>query len=462
MMTIAKELDGKAMDRVERRELVSTAGEWESWSPRAALRPAFARETLDGSPALMIAGAENPHCFGWWSRRVPVQPGATYRFRARLRWDGFIDPNLHLLTVVAWRRGDLARSRCPQDYLSIYRSDDGRIVAEEILRAPEGTTDAELLLVLRYTAGTAWWESLTLEAVATPAPRPVTVAVVQGRPPASASPEAARTYWAGLLSQSAARHPDLVCMPECMNQAATGQAAQEVAEPLNGPTYRLLADHARRMGAYVSGCYYEADGDLVFNTAVLLDRRGHYVGRYRKIHPYWPEEPDGVSPGDDLPVFQTDFGSVGIMICYDSWFVEPARALALKGAELLLFPNAGYETKIMPARAIDNRLYVAIASLNSPAAILNTLGEPLVESRAPGVIAATLDLAQRPSPHPNAGGRLNASPAGLRATRNAASDRLLREALGEHQRWESCGPSPDPDPLTAEPPRPPTHRVPRR
>jgi len=200
------------MDRAERRELVSTAGEWESWSPRAALRPAFATETLDGSPALMIAGAENPYCFGWWSRRVPIQPGAAYRFRARLRWEGFTDPNLHLLTAVAWRRGDLARSRCPQDYLSIYRSDDGRIVAEEILRAPEGTTDAELLLVLRYTAGTAWWESLTLEAVAAPAARPVTVAVVQGRPPAAASPEAARTYWAGLLSQAAARLIELAAV----------------------------------------------------------------------------------------------------------------------------------------------------------------------------------------------------------------------------------------------------------
>lgn len=448
------------MDWAEGRELVSTIGEWESWSPRAALRPAFAAETLDGVPALMIAGAENPACFGWWSRRVPVQSGATYHFRARLRWEGFTDPNLHLLTAVAWRRGDLVRSRCPQDYLSIYRSGDGRIVAEEILCAPEGTTDAELLLVLRYTAGTAWWESLTLEAVAPPAPRPVTVAVVQGRPPASASPEAVRTYWAGLLTQAAASHPDLVCMPECMNQAATARPAQEVAEPLDGPTYRLLADHARRLGAYVSGCYYEADGDLVFNTAVLLDRSGHYVGRYRKIHPYWPEEPEGVSPGDDLPVFLTDFGSVGIMICYDSWFVEPARVLALKGAELVLFPNAGYETRIMPARAIDNGLYLAIASLNSPAAILNTLGEPLVERRAPGVIAATLDLAQRPSPHPNAGGRLNAGPAGRRATRNAASDRLLREALSEHQRWASDDPLLNP--VAAEAPRLLPPPVPRR
>jgi hypothetical protein len=189
------------MDWAERRELVSTAGEWESWSPRASLRPAFAVETLGGSPALMIAGAGNPDCFGWWSRRVPVQPGTTYRVRTRLRWEGFTDPNLHLLTAVAWRRGDLPRSRCPQDYLSVFRSDQGRMIAEEILRAPEGTTDAELLLVLRYSAGTVWWESLTLEAVPAPAPRPVTVAVVQGRPPASASPEAAHTYWAALLTQ---------------------------------------------------------------------------------------------------------------------------------------------------------------------------------------------------------------------------------------------------------------------
>jgi predicted amidohydrolase len=430
------------MGREGTRELIADGQPWEPWSPRERVRPVFAVEPGRSGPSLMIAGAGNPYGFGWWARRVPVEAGRTYRFRARLRWEGLDDPNLHLLTAVAWRRADLSRSRCPQDYLATYGRDGDRVVVEEVLRAPDGTSDAELLLALRYApGGTVWWESLTIEEVPAPRPRPLTVAVIRGRPPEPATAESARAYWAAQLEQAAASRPDLVCLPECLNQAGTGLPAQAVAEPLDGPMFQLLAEHAVRLGAYVGGCYYEDDDGYVFNTAVLLDRGGRRVGHYRKIHPYWPEEPDGVAPGDDLPVFPTEFGAVGIMICYDSWFGETARVLALKGAELVLFPNAGYETKIMPARAIDNRLYIAIASLNSPAAILNSLGEALVERRTPGVVAATIDLAQRPSPHPNAGGALNAGPGGLRATRNAASDRLLQELVEVHRWWSPPAPA---------------------
>jgi predicted amidohydrolase len=424
------------------RELIAEGQPWESWSPRERVRPVFADEPGRSGPSLMIAGAGNSYGFGWWARRVPVEAGRTYRFCARLRWEGFEDPNLHLLTAVAWRRADLPRSRCPQDYLATYRHDGDRVVVEEVLRAPDGTNDAELLLALRFApGGVVWWDSLTIEEVPAPRPQPLTVAVIRGRPPEPATAESARAYWAALLEQAAASRPDLVCLPECLNQIGTGR-------PAHAAMGALLAEHAVRLHAYVSGCYYEDDGGYVFNTAVLLDRGGRRVGRYRKIHPYWPEEPDGVAPGDDLPVFQTEFGAVGIMICYDSWFGETARVLALKGAELVIFPNAGYETKIMPARAIDNGLYIAIASLNSPAAILNSLGEALVERRTPGVVAATIDLAQRPSPHPNAGGALNAGPGGLRAMRNAASDRLLQELVEAHRWWSPQAPSPVPAAVT--------------
>ena len=79
---------------------------------------------------------------------------------------------------------------------------------------------------------------------------------------------------------------------------------------------------------YSVGCIYERDGDFIFNTAFLVDRAGELAGTYRKIHLYWPEEREGVSPGNELPVFDLDLGRVGIMICYDSWFPETAKLLA--------------------------------------------------------------------------------------------------------------------------------------
>ncbi|MEM2146528.1 MAG: carbon-nitrogen hydrolase family protein, partial [Candidatus Jordarchaeaceae archaeon] len=116
-------------------------------------------------------------------------------------------------------------------------------------------------------------------------------------------------------------------------------------------------EKAKKYKAYICGCFYEREGDFAFNTAVLIDRKGRLVGKYRKTHPYWPEEPEGVSPGDDFPVFDTELGKIGIIICYDSWFAETSRILGLKGADIILFPNAGYERKLIPARAIDNNVY---------------------------------------------------------------------------------------------------------
>jgi predicted amidohydrolase len=155
------------------------------------------------------------------------------------------------------------------------------------------------------------------------------------------------------------------------------------------------------------------------------------VGKQRKIHPYWPEEPLGISPGDTFEVLPTDFGVVGIMICYDSWWPESARLLALKGAELILFPNAGYEEKILPARAIDNNVYIVAATLNSPAAIVNTRGELLAVSAVDNVLTAEIDLNDRPKCHPNAGGNLNPGPGGARWARNAGSTRVDEEILAE-------------------------------
>jgi predicted amidohydrolase len=158
------------------------------------------------------------------------------------------------------------------------------------------------------------------------------------------------------------------------------------------------------------------------------------VGKQRKVHPYWPEEPRGTSPGDTFEVFHTDFGVVGIMICYDSWWPESARLLALKGAELILFPNAGYEEKILPARAIDNNVAIAAATLFSPAAILDSRGETLAVSAVDNVLIAEIDLNDRPKCHPNAGGNLNPGPGGARWARNARSLRVDEETLVELRR----------------------------
>lgn len=122
---------------------------------------------------------------------------------------------------------------------------------------------------------------------------------------------------------------------------------------------------AKKYNAYVVPWDYEYCDGKVYNSSYILDRNGVEVGRYRKCQLTYSEEiVGGLTPGDEIPVFDLDIGKVGIMICFDNYFPETARVLGLKGAELVLYPlygdtlNPQWEIK-MKSRAIDNSMYVA-------------------------------------------------------------------------------------------------------
>jgi predicted amidohydrolase len=205
---------------------------------------------------------------------------------------------------------------------------------------------------------------------------------------------------------------------------------------------------------YVSGSVYIRRGDLIFNSAPLFDRNGKLVGAYDKNMLYEPEVEGGATPGRGLPVFHTELGRIGIMICFDSWFPETARLLALKGAELILFPNAGYFMQLMHARAADNGVCVAASSGLCPAGVWDSAGNQAGEERAdpthyaPSAILnfqkdqaarwllATLDLSKRPSPH-YWGGPMLSAPGGRRC-RTTSIVPLEPEVAREANRWESA------------------------
>ncbi|KAA5537941.1 carbon-nitrogen hydrolase family protein [Roseiconus nitratireducens] len=131
-----------------------------------------------------------------------------------------------------------------------------------------------------------------------------------------------------------------------------------------GPETQRIAAAARAGAIYVIvGCWEVLDDSTFANTALVFDRGGEIVGKYRKTHAAvdhfdasgspWQNPPAGKSAawmvendpewimqsGQELPVFELDFGKVGIMTCYDGWFPEPARILSLKGAELIVWIN---------------------------------------------------------------------------------------------------------------------------
>ena len=132
----------------------------------------------------------------------------------------------------------------------------------------------------------------------------------------------------------------------------------DLAQPMQGhPLLARFAALARELGVVLPCSYFERAGQVFFNSVAMIDADGRVLGNYRKTHiPQGPgyEEKYYFAPGDTgYKVWHTAFGGVGVGICWDQWFPECARAMALMGAEMLLYPTAigseppapGYDSK---------------------------------------------------------------------------------------------------------------------
>lgn len=116
------------------------------------------------------------------------------------------------------------------------------------------------------------------------------------------------------------------------------------AEATGSPVVSRMAELARELGVVLPVSFFERSGQAFFNSVVMLDADGRPLGTYRKAHiPQGPgyEEKYYFSPGDTgFRVWETRFGKVGVGICWDQWFPEAARCMALMGADILLYPTA--------------------------------------------------------------------------------------------------------------------------
>jgi predicted amidohydrolase len=130
---------------------------------------------------------------------------------------------------------------------------------------------------------------------------------------------------AATFDRAAAEKPDLVLFTENLVDRSTQRPVAETAQPIPGPATRMLSEKARQYKTWVATSMHESDGGLIYNTAVLIDREGRIAGKYRKVHLAMAEAEAGITPGSSYPVFNTDFGRVGMMVCWDDWFGEVAR-----------------------------------------------------------------------------------------------------------------------------------------
>jgi predicted amidohydrolase len=366
--------------------------------PEIAPRAVVVAQPSRGEPgALALAGGGNPAASGGWEHRVDgVSAGRWYRLTAHYRSERVAQETWQVVARLDWRDARGERAGQP-DYAAPASEADGwrRVTLEA--PAPEGASAVAVQLQVRDLGdGVVTWDDLRLEEIAPPPPRRVTVAAVNLRPRGTASPADSVRAWVTLAQAAVPEGADVILLSEGIPMVGTGRSYVDVAETLPGPTTTALAELARRKHAWVVAGLYERSGRFVYNTAVLIDRQGRLAGSYRKVYLPREEVEGGLTAGSGYPVFKTDFGTVGLMICWDTQFTDPARALALAGAELLLVPIAGGTDTLVKARAIENRVFLASSGYDYATQVLDPTGNVLASALTDGTVAvATLDLSRR-------------------------------------------------------------------
>ena len=187
-----------------------------------------------------------------------------------------------------------------------------------------------------------------------------------------------------LIGQGVQRGAQIICLQELFRSQYFCQKQEasffDLAEPIPGPSTEALAAAARQHQVLIIGSLFERrDAGVYHNTAVVLDADGSLLGTYRKMH--IPDDPQYFekyyfTPGDQgYKCFDTRYGRIGVLVCWDQWYPEGARLTALQGAKVLFYPTAiGWHPSekaqhgtaqrdawrtIQRAHAIANGVYVA-------------------------------------------------------------------------------------------------------
>jgi predicted amidohydrolase len=198
--------------------------------------------------------------------------------------------------------------------------------------------------------------------------------------------------------QNHGRGLDLAILPEVAVSGEASRKSRLRAVPLKGELSEVFAAKAREHECYiVAPTYLQESGNIISNAAVLFGRKGEVVGIYRKVHlvvlPGGTDFENDSTPGHAVPVFDCDFGKLGIQICYDIEFDYGWNELARNGAELIAFTTQSPQTSQPACRAMHNRCYIVSSTWRSNATVFEPTGKIAAQIRPPDrILVHELDL----------------------------------------------------------------------
>jgi len=397
------------------------ANGWQTVAPRDEIRPAFSFEPgggPKGAGCFVITDDHRDGLDGWFQKSFAVNGGDYYRFAAVRKTTGVAVPRRSALARVLWQ--DEAGRTVSADVPDQQIKELGRVPSAEaeypldgatdlqgwttvsgVYRVPTKATRAVVELHLQWAPdGQVKWSGIQFQKTTPPPPRKVRLATIHYKP-AGKSPRENCEEYAPLIAEAAKQKADLVVLGETVPTVRVKQKPSEVAEIIPGPTTGYFGELAKKNNLHIVVSLYERDGHLVYNTAVLIGPDGRLMGKYRKVCLPPSEVADGIAPGNDYPVFDTKFGKVGLMICYDGFFPEVARELSNRGAEIIAWPVWGCNPLLAQARACENHVYLVSSCYAEPqdgwmiSAIFDQTGKPIAQAGKRGTVAvAEVDLSQ--------------------------------------------------------------------
>lgn len=351
---------------------------WSSQSPRDELRPEFSYDPQGGpnrKGAFVIEHDKRDGLHGWWQQTLPVTGGKHYRFSAVRKATNVAVPRRSAVVRILWQddagkpvpmseppaKGYLvgfsgaAEAEHPTD-----KSTDaaGWTEVSDTYQAPRKATRAVVELHLLWSpSARIEWSNVSFAEVPAPAPRTVRLATIHHRP-SGKSPQKNCEQFAPLLAEAAKQRADLVVLGETITYVGAGKSYDQCAETIPGPSTEYFGQLAKKHNLHIVVGLLEREKHLVYNVAVLLGPDGKLMGKYRKVALPRGEIERGCAPGNDYPVFETRFGKLGMMVCYDGFFPEVARELTNRGAEIIAWPVWGCNPNLASARACENHVYI--------------------------------------------------------------------------------------------------------
>ena len=397
---------------------------WTANSPRDEIRPAFSFEPNGGpkqSGSFVIRHDQREGLDGWMQNSFAVTGGEFVRFQAARKLTDVALPRRSALVRVLWQNdaGKMVSANVPEQQVAELghtptaepehpvdgpTDAKGWTTVSGVYRVPAKATRAVVELHLQWAPnGRVEWSDIGFAKTTPPQSRKVRLATVHHKP-SGTSPRENCEEFAPLIAEAAKQKADLVVLGETVPTASANVKSlkiHETAEPIPGPSTDYFGELAKQYVLHIVVSLYERDRHLVYNSAVLLGPDGKLIGKYRKVCLPHGEVEKGIAPGHDYPVFDTKFGKVGMMVCYDGFFPEVARELSNRGAEVIAWPVWGCNPQLAKARACENHVYIVSSTFMEPrhgwmlSAVFDQTGKPIAQAEKwSTVVVAEVDLSQ--------------------------------------------------------------------